>query len=691
MQTSEERLEALEKRIEDLEREVLTLKQRSTAPESAPLALKKPPQKTAETLPKGSLKNMLEDKPTVKPNKTSEAFLGKYIVGALAALLIFTGTASFIGLIWKFLSPEIKMSLMAFVSVAVSGAGFYFIQKKKTPIAAVTLGIGAGLMYITILSANLAFHMIGSQMTLLLAGLWAVLFIVSSRYTNLFFTLVIAHMGSFITLILGLGYLKNSGDYTLLTLFNIVISLVVLWVAKAKKRHEKNVVLSLTLVNFSVLLIGWFTQVAIDASLLSSAAMPLVINLALLLILNAMYSLSKDVKSGVLTLIPGLFVTALTALNLLCLSEVFFHWDAYVGYSLFFGLMFSQLAFSQWRHQPLESKLTVFHTLVLSVTAILLGYEVYDAPTGLVAIGVLLLALERIFETKHQGVLVGLIVCLDALLLVFSPADNPLFVAIGLVQIGLITYILWYNQQFKTQKTNGFLKFSALMVMLLSSIAISRHTCMLVNPNTEAYVYLDLSFIIMLALTGLLWRLEFFKDPTVVGVAKESKLMAYTLYTLMTGLYFYGLSLLNLSDHLLFKLLMTLSLTALALAQSWLFLKGRERQNAFVGFWLVFKYLLLTWTVILSFAELDAASAIYSVTGLIVAILSISIGFKLSIKSIRLYGLVLTIIMVAKFILVDLSQENSIVRVIALVLGGGLCFLISYIYNRLSEEAKTTE
>ncbi|MBC7959974.1 MAG: hypothetical protein H7X94_08915, partial [Vallitaleaceae bacterium] len=53
--------------------------------------------------------------------------------------------------------------------------------------------------------------------------------------------------------------------------------------------------------------------------------------------------------------------------------------------------------------------------------------------------------------------------------------------------------------------------------------------------------------------------------------------------------------------------------------------------------------------------------------------------------SLRLYGLILTIIMVVKFILVDLSQENSITRVLALMFGGLICFGISVMYNKLNK------
>ncbi len=102
--------------------------------------------------------------------------------------------------------------------------------------------------------------------------------------------------------------------------------------------------------------------------------------------------------------------------------------------------------------------------------------------------------------------------------------------------------------------------------------------------------------------------------------------------------------------------------------------------------WIVIKYLILTWTILEAFLDLCIESVEYSIVGLLVTIGFIIVGFKRRIKSIRLYGLVLTIIMVAKFILVDLYQKNSITKVLALIAGGCLCFLISFIYNKLSEK-----
>lgn len=690
MQTTEDKLQALEKRIEELERDVLALKSHGVPIDNGKTQ-EKIVLKPVDTSNKGALKQMLESTQPPKTNKLKEAFLGKYLVGALAALLIFTGTASFIGLIWRFLSPEIKLSFMTLISLVISAAGFWLIQKKKTPIAAVTLGIGAGLTYITIISANLAFHKIGNETTLLLAGAWSVVFMLSSRYSNLFFTLIISQIGSFITLVLGLGYLEKSMDFTLLTVFNLLIASVMYWVSKHKSKAQRVEVLIFIIANFSILHIGWFAQLFSETIILTDGWMPLVINIGLFICLNGLYDMSKDAKAAAMTLLPTFWIMVMTALNLICLNEAFFNWDAYVGLSLYFATLFVQMAYSQWRHKPLESQLTVFYVVGLALTGIFLGYEIYEAPTGLVAIGALVLALERLLDAKHQGNLMTVLLSFDALLLATSTSGKWIFIGIGLIQIGLMVYLLWYNQQFSALKTNRLMKGLSLVFLVLNSFALTRHSMMWVNPHIQPYVYLDMSYFVMLIITALLWHFRFFSEAEMAEKSHKTGFMLTTAYVFTTALYFFGIVLLNITDGLVFKLALTLCITALALAQSWLYIQGSKRQNGVVGFWLVFKYLLLTWAVIRSFAELDAASAIYSVTGLIVAIISISAGFKLNIKSIRLYGLILTVIMVAKFILVDLSQENSIVRVLALVLGGSLCFLISYIYNRLSESEEKPE
>ncbi len=693
MQSTDERLELLEKRIEALELEISQhRKAKQEIPPESTIS-----KKTTLNLSGNSqsinLKKQLNKDVQIKSRQRQEAFLGKYIVGALAALLIFVGTASFIGLIWKFLNPEIKISLMSIVSLIFSGVGFRLIQKKKNPIASVTLGIGAGLMFITILSANLAFHMIGNEVTLLIAGVWAIFFILSTNYTNQFFTIVIANIGSFITLILGLSYMKNDSDYISLTIFLTVIASVMYWVSRKKHTMEKNTILACILLNFTTLLIGWFIQVIDNAQVLTSFVMPLLINGILIIVLNAIFEISTKKKTNYWIILPSLLVVGMTSLNMLYLNNLFFKWDSSLCLSLFFSIQLTQLTFSHWRHKELISCLSVLYTYILIVTSLFLGYELYHLPTGIVIVGILLMLLERIFKTKHQAILIAAIILFDALLLLSGNTAKPILGGIAFIQLAFMIYLLWYNHQFNLKQINPLLRVMGLLVMITTSISISKEIFTLLKPSLQAVTYLDFGYALMLLMTVILWRYQFFRDMPVADETERqpNEFMRGVLYGLLTFQYMYGLILLNYTPGIAFKLLLTLEITAVALVQSNLFIHSKEKQNPYVGIWIVVKYLVLIWSIILSFAQLNVTSAIYSVAGLFVAILSITAGFKMNMKSIRFYGLILTIIMVIKFIVVDLSQENSIVRVLALISGGALCFLISYIYNRLSEEEKLSE
>ncbi|WP_076465177.1 DUF2339 domain-containing protein [Actinomyces mediterranea] len=64
----------------------------------------------------------------------------------------------------------------------------------------------------------------------------------------------------------------------------------------------------------------------------------------------------------------------------------------------------------------------------------------------------------------------------------------------------------------------------------------------------------------------------------------------------------------------------------------------------------------------------------------------IVVGFSLRAKFLRLYGLILVIAMVLKFALVDMSGQNSIIRIVSLLIAGVICFALSVAYSRFSAQ-----
>ena len=82
---------------------------------------------------------------------------------------------------------------------------------------------------------------------------------------------------------------------------------------------------------------------------------------------------------------------------------------------------------------------------------------------------------------------------------------------------------------------------------------------------------------------------------------------------------------------------------------------------------------------------------IYSIVCLLIAVASIIIGFREELKSFRLYGLILSLCSVLKLVMIDISYDNSLGRIFSFIVSGLLCFLIVWIYNKMSERLKESE
>ncbi len=645
-----------------------------------------------------SLNQRTYSSPQVNNKKDKEDLIGKYIIGALAAVLIFVGAISFIGLVWNRMTPGIKLSLLAIAGISLSASGFWLLRTKRNPIISIILGTGAGLLFITILSANLAFHRIGNNLSIILAGLWAVLFMISTRYTKLFFTSVIAYIGSYITLILGLLLIKGDRDLLLLILFTTVITAVMFYTTYKGKNIELIISIVMSLVSYTTILIRCYADGYIGESpLLKGYLLQVAIVIMIYILLNFLYKVRIKTDLVLIYFVVSIITTIFTVLAMIYLNEIYLDISIRYIYLLFFTLYLVQFILNYILHKWIEKWLTRYYAIVLTITALLINIELVGEPTGIILIGLLLLACGKIFKREEQTLLMGAIVVVDSFFLLRFPSSNPICVVYGLIQLVLMGYLLWNCVIIKQYPQLNLLKISAVAVIIFSCFGIpsnlvnvfkvsSRNTYL---DNTVGYLLLIIAVIILLKIDFFKnWKKEQFKLFCVNDSLENDKKLEIVLYALTTSLYFYGLWGVTSSNNIIMQLIFTLAVIAVALLQTRIFLQGKLRDNTVTGIWIVLKYLILTWTILGSFLDLGFVSVIYSIAGLIVAIVSITVGFKLKVKSIRLYGLILTIIMVAKFILVDLIQENSITKVLALIMGGGLCFFISYIYNKLSESTK---
>lgn len=682
----DERVSELEKRVNHLENIIRysdIMKPKSEQAEAE--ALKEEVTVEAE----------VKKEPEVSESKIGEAFVGKYIIGVLAAVLIFIGTIYFARLIWDYMTAEVKLSIISLVGIALSVIGFRLVRTKKNVITSIILGTGAGLVFIAILSANLAFHLIGNNASILLLALWAVIFILSSRYTKMFLTTVIAYIGSYLTLLLGLSLMKGDAELWVLLIFATAISAVMLFTTYKEKKVEFIVSIICALLSYSTILVRCFFDGALFSEPVLNGYVPqFIILLFIYLLMNILLKLNDNETRGPIYLSFTPFITLLTIFFASYLTYNSLYLEVLESYLLFFAINLIQLILNYILYKKITEGLTIYYSIVLLLTSIFINYEMFATSTGIIIVALLLIICEKIFKRKGQKILIVLIVLLDSISLLFSNSSDLIISFYGLIQLGVVIYLLWKRIEAKEYCQINVHKTIALIVAMVNCFRIPANIINYMDVS-DLSIYTEYAIGHMLAVTVLLglyqiayfnnWKSKDFKFLPIANNTSKDETMNIVFYLLSTFLYFVGIFGIALADEIYLHMIFILVTIVVTVLQTKVISTDISGDMPLLGLWFVLKYLILIWTILWSFSELNIATVAYSVVGLLIAIVCIAIGFNFKIKSIRLYGLVLTIIMVAKFILVDLYEENSITKVLALIAGGCLCFLISFIYNKASE------
>ncbi len=623
--------------------------------------------------------------------KIKEAIVGKYLIGALGPILIFIGAISFISLVWDSLSPGIKLGILALSGIALTALGFTLIRKKKNPVNSIILGTGAGLLFISILSSNMYFNFIGSTTAIILVGIWSGLFILSYKYTQVFFTSIIAYIGAYIAINLGLGLIVRGVDYIVLSLFATGISALMISTSRKWTSHSKQTLsVALSLLSYSTLLLwGLSSKPSLDMGFFKNYRSLFTLILAIIyFLLNYMYKLIDKDKKRLWYLIVGALATFLVTILTVLYTDIPFSFLIHkeMAYLFFITINLIQLIFIESKFKRIVNPLSKYYVITISFATLALNVQMLDSFIGLIFVAIMLLVIEKIMKHNNYSKIIPIMLAIDLILLLIAHyVSNGIFILYGLLQICVASYIL-YERYVANKTTDLFkLKTICLFIYMVNSSIVPYNIIYRLSGNMSSIVkYLGSAvMIIVLNTIGFFkeWDTEDFKIFSRNENIPDDN-TRFLFYLITTVLYIQGIGLIS-SDSYYKQLIVIATTLAITLIETVSILKY-YRQSNWGGFWIGLKYWILIWSSLINLFNLDVNSVVMSVVGLIIALGSIAIGFKQKAKSLRLYGLMLTILMVLKFIIIDLSQENSITRIIALIIGGLICFGISVLYNKLN-------
>lgn len=212
------------------------------------------------------------------------------------------------------------------------------------------------------------------------------------------------------------------------------------------------------------------------------------------------------------------------------------------------------------------------------------------------------------------------------------------------------------------------------------------------NPWYSFFNYEFATFLIYIVLSiyGLFAKLSGYGQNwnNIKGLKKSTKEDLDIVYNLNNGLncimLLMGVTLIHNIEigWLQFILILMTSLQC--------FIGSREllsRDKQIIDYYVGIKSTIFINVVMGAFVD-SGMGYIYSIVCLLIAVSSIVIGFKSELKSFRFYGLILSICSVLKLVLIDINYDNSLGRIFSFISAGLICFMIVWIYNRMSEKLK---
>ena len=132
----------------------------------------------------------------------AEGNIGRYLLSAAATLLIVLAAVSLVALTWESIPDGVKIGSLALAALALVGAGTRLaVTRPGQRVAAATLtGTGGALGFVAVISGVLLDGLVPARPAFGLMALWGLVLLLLSRLTRQVFTAVVSMVGALVTM-----------------------------------------------------------------------------------------------------------------------------------------------------------------------------------------------------------------------------------------------------------------------------------------------------------------------------------------------------------------------------------------------------------------------------------------------------------------------------------------------------------
>ena len=660
-------------------------------------------------------------RPQRKPQDLEKIF-GKNLMGIFASILIFISLVIFATLILPHLTDTMKMLAMYIASVAVLTAGLLLHKKNKENLFYIAIiGCGAGSLYLSLLLSNLYFEVIGDLALYGLILLWAVFVKYLTKIKSLVFN-IIGQAGILIASILGTIMCVTESDpqkFLVLSIFYFISAVVFSNIGKtylrtlfgsgvSENNGENNVILyednlcnhickTLNVLVYTVGLVGlnehtfFVYKDPVSAHLITFNALLFMGYLLFEFFLAYKEECGHGLAFQILTMINvTLLVFLFEETNLFIHDASLFvdasNWTFVFMYVVSIAALiyvevkntdyklFSQIwcffliltacgynAFMMWHLYPYITVVPFMLCGKWRKDNVYLG-------AGIAYLAGFPLFMWDSYSTNGIEGLFMLAVLYGAFLYVSRKTEQTWFKIAGYIIISITAARLVYDISWDFWKIITEVRITSQRSLEASELRA------ILCETSDTYSMLT-TFCVLAVIHLILSKLEYFGKDKVAGKVKPGAIEGIML-GINALLMIAGCTMMYNTDVMLWKIPLILITILLFFINS----KNLLPKHKYAGYYIALKYTALMLCILGSYDVIDYAT---SICLLVFAIISIVTGFYKDMIAFRLYGLVLSMVSIVKLIMFDIKYDSTVENAVSFFVSGVLCFVISFIYNRI--------
>ncbi|MBR1693217.1 MAG: DUF2339 domain-containing protein [Lachnospiraceae bacterium] len=602
----------------------------------------------------------------------AESVIGKKVMGIVASTLIFISLIMFATLFIPKLGDTAKFLLMCVVSASFTVFGLYKLSKDdKSPLYLSITGCGVGAIYISLFLSNVYFHVTGDAGLYLLLLIWAMGVLYLSKQRSRIFQ-VIGNLGILISVIFGtvLCVMDDDAGKMIILIGYFIIGSLAFYLCHMRSTAASAVNHAFQVGSLLSLMIG---EAAMSDELLRYAGMIVLAVFLLAMLALVFWDMDRDNVTA-----PGIFGICYSAEILLLemLAVENDHVSAEVG------LLIAAVILVCVEIKVYRLKRTIENHAVIVIWTVLLALAdalmMVSVPALVKTVGFALLAIpfacygfaknREVYKVMglvtgylflfQESVPLGLQATFLLMLLgvtgwglykgagQYKAGYKVAWYVLGILGICLLADRMYYDLQ--NAAAGEYMKMTAFLLIAAANVCMAKTR---LGRNWKTGEEERASYVVSCIVNALLM---FYSSNKIGSVSSEVLHVIYILAALA---------------------LFTVNVRNLI-----------AKKKVYLDLYVAGKYTILLLVILTSF---QAANYLVSILLFVLAIVSIFAGFRFRIKTLRIYGLVLSLLCVVKLVMMDITYDNTLGHALSFFISGVLCFVISAIYY--SAERKMRE